>query len=163
MIVSIIVAVGTNFEIGCHNKLLWHLPKDLKNFKEITKGHHMVMGRKTFESIGKPLPGRTSIILTRDKNYKQAGCDIVHDLDHAVLLAEERGEEELFIIGGEEVYRQFMPITDRLYLTKVDWEGEADAFFPTVKMDEWDILKREFHPKEEGNPLSWEFLLLLKK
>lgn len=160
---SIIVAIGKNREIGCNNQLLWHLPEDLKNFKRITKGHHILMGRKTFESIGKPLPNRTTIILTRDKNYHVEGCYTVHSLEDGVKLAESRGEDELLICGGANVYAQAVEVANRIYLTEVDWEGEADTYFPDFDRSKWEIVETKTMPLSEKNPLAWEMNIFERK
>src|ERR1700741_1047934 len=112
MILSIIVAIDENYGIGKDNQLMWHLPADLKFFKEKTMGHHMIMGRKTYESIGKPLPGRTTVIITRDKNYRAEGCIVVHSLEEAIEKAKINGDTEAMITGGAEIYRQAIPLTD---------------------------------------------------
>src|SRR6201996_5416501 len=125
MTVSIVVAISENHVIGKDNKLLWHLPADLKHFKEITTGHTVIMGRKTYESVGKPLPNRRNIIITR-QNIKIAGCEVVNSIDSAIALCKD--EEEVFIVGGSEIYKMAMPVTGRIYLTLVHREFEADSF-----------------------------------
>lgn len=128
--ISIIVATDDKRGIGKDNKLLWHIPEDLKHFKKITLGHPVIMGRKTYESIGKLLPGRTNIIVTRKKNYKAPGCVISNSFKKAVAIAREKDNTEIFIIGGGEIYRQGIKITDKLYLTLVKGNFQADTFFP---------------------------------
>ncbi|MBT3586526.1 MAG: dihydrofolate reductase [Halobacteriovoraceae bacterium] len=161
MDISLIVAMGNNREIGKDNSLLWHIKEDFKNFKKVTMGHHMVMGRKTFESIGKALPGRTTIILTRDKSYEQADCLVAHSKEEAIVLASQRGESELFICGGREIYELFMPLADKLYLSKVDFEGEADTYFPKFEESPWNMLEERIYCKNELAP-AWRYQVLTK-
>ncbi len=125
--ISIIAAMTNNHVIGKNNALPWHLPADLKHFKNITMGKPIIMGRKTFESIGKPLPGRQNIILTRDKNYHIDGCTIIHSLDE---LQSCTNAAEIFVIGGAEIYKQLLPLTQKLYLTFIDTEIDGDSYFP---------------------------------
>ena len=149
MIVSMVVAQGPKGEIGLENKLLWHISEDLKNFKKITTGKTIVMGRKTFESIGKPLPNRTNIVITRDESYKPVGVIVVHDpmmvFDLALETEEELGLQdfELMIIGGGEIFNFFMPYTQRIYLSEVEYVGVADAFFPSINYKDWEVEKTE--------------------
>ena len=137
MIVSLIVAVGQNRAIVYNGALPWRLPADLARFKRLTMGHHLVMGRKTYESIGRPLPGRTSVIITRQRDYKAAGCCVVNSLDAALQLACERGEQEAFIIGGAEIYKAALPIADRIYLTEVEASPAADTFLSNFDATDW--------------------------
>lgn len=145
MIVSMVVAQGPKGEIGFENKLLWHISEDLKNFKKITTGKMIVMGRKTFESIGKPLPNRTNIVITRDENYKPEGVIVVHDpmmvFDLALEMEEDLGpdELELMIIGGGEIFNFFMSYTQKIYLSEVEYQGPADAFFPALNFKDWEV------------------------
>src|ERR1700749_361938 len=134
MIVSIIVAIGENNAIGKNNQLLWHLPADLKHFKVITSGHTIIMGRKTFDSDGKPLPNRRNIVVTR-QDIRIQGCEVVKSIDEAIALCE--GEDEVFIGGGAEIYRQAMDKTDRIYLTIVHKMFDADTFFPEIDFKKW--------------------------
>jgi len=127
---SIFVAVDEKRAIGKDNKLLWHIPEDLKRFKELTTGHAVIMGENTYHSIGKPLPNRTNIVMTLDKNLELPGCLVVHSMEEALSVAKEHESEEIIIMGGASIYKQFLPITDRLYLTLVKGEHEADTFFP---------------------------------
>ena len=155
MIVSAIAAMGKNRVIGKDNKLLWRLPLELKYFKETTMGHHMIMGRKTFES-NPPLPGRTSIIVTRNKNYKAPeGCLVAHSIDAAIKIAETRGENEVFITGGEEIYFQSMPMIQKLYLTEVDFEEDGDAYFPPLVSKHWKLISEKHVEVSEKNPFAW--------
>lgn len=133
-IVSAIAVIGTRTRVlGRDNELVWDIPNDLKRFKEMTMGHPIVMGRKTFESIGRPLPGRTNIVITRDKEYKIDGCEIIHSIDGALEKARELDKEEIFIIGGGQIFAQTLDQTDRLYLTLVDSDDPGDVMFPEYK------------------------------
>ncbi len=157
MKISIITAIGKNNEIGKENKLLWHLPADLKHFKEITSGNPVIMGRKTFESIGKVLPNRKNIIITRDKKYKVNDAEIVHSIEEALTLCKK--ENEVFVIGGSEIYKQAMSFADKLYITEVEAEDKkADAFFPEIIPIVFGEEKREFHKADEKNKYSYSFV-----
>ncbi|TNF27303.1 MAG: dihydrofolate reductase [Deltaproteobacteria bacterium] len=160
--ISVVVAIGNNGEIGNKGQLLWHLPADLKKFKQTTMGHHMIMGRKTFESIGKPLPGRTTIIVTRNKDYAVNGCLVTSSVEEAIEVAKQAGEQEVMIVGGGEIYKQSLPLAQRIYLTEVDFVGEADTFFPRVDTQNWDVIETEDHPSESGHP-AWSFKVLQRK
>lgn len=129
-IVSIIAAVAENRAIGLKNRLLWDIPEDMKHFRAVTKGHPVIMGQKTFESIGKPLPKRINIVLTQDQGFKPAGCVVVYSIDAAVAEAKKHDQQEIFFIGGGMVYKQALPLADRLYLTVVKGNFEADTYFP---------------------------------
>jgi len=161
MIISIVVAIAENNAIGKENKLLWHLPADLKHFKAITTGHPLIMGRKTYESVGKPLPGRRNIVITRDPALSLPGVEVVNSLDAAIALCE--GTEEVFIGGGAEIYKMAMPITNRIYLTVVEAVFDADTFFPVISPDEWEETARESHGPDEKNALGYTFSTLLRK
>ena len=158
MRISIIVGVGKNREIGKNNQLLCRVSEDLKNFKMLTMGHHIVMGRKTFESIGKPLPGRTTLILSRDKNYRVPQCKVVGELGEALGLALQKDEHELFIIGGAEIYKLALPFCQRLYLSCFDLEAkDADAFFPAWKSPEWQLIVEKRHAEIPGKSPAWTY------
>lgn len=129
-LISIIAAIGSNRELGNNNKLLWHIPEDLKRFKDLTLNHPVIIGRKTFESINRPLPNRTNIIITRDKEYQPDGCLITHSLEEAIELAKSKDSEKIFIIGGGQIYQQAIDLADKLYLTVVKGTFDADTFFP---------------------------------
>jgi len=131
--VSIIAAIAENRAIGKNNKLLWRIPEDLKRFKKVTEGHAVIMGRKTYESIGKPLPNRLNIIITRNTSYKPPACFVFPSLGEALVYAKKYEKEEIFVIGGGEIYRQALPLTDKLYLTVVKGEYEADTFFRIIR------------------------------
>ena len=162
MIISIIAAMDRNRGIGVDNKLPWRLSADLKRFRELTMGHHIIVGRKTFESIGRPLPGRRMIVVTRDGNYKAEGCDVAHSVEDAINLARERGESELFICGGGEIYSQSIGIADRMYLTFVDAEVAADTFFPEFDQREWSERESFYQPADEKNQYAFNFKLMIR-
>lgn len=161
MQISIIVAISENNAIGKDNELLWHLPKDLKRFKEITTGHTIIMGRKTFESIGKPLPNRHSIVITNNKNYKAEGATVAHSVQEA--LNKTQNEEEVFIIGGGKIYKETLALANKLYLTLVHDSFKADTFFPEIKMEEWTVLHEEILHKDEKNRYKATFMELERK
>ncbi len=160
MIVSAIVAMANGQVIGKDNDLPWYLPADLKHFKKITSGHHIIMGRKCFESIGKPLPKRTNIILTRNPYYIASNCIVTHELEQALEIAFDNKEEEAFIIGGGEIYKAALPQTDRLYITEVevDIEGEDLILFPEWKKEEWELKNSTEGVLDEKNKLNHRFL-----
>ena len=139
--VSIIVAMAKNRVIGANNALPWHLSSDLKRFKALTMGHHIIMGRKTFESIGRVLPGRTSIVVTRNESYRPEGVIIVHCLTDAFELS--AGDNEVFVIGGEQIYREALPVADRIYLTDIDKEFAGDSYFPALEHGAWRSTAQE--------------------
>lgn len=163
MILSIIVAMDENRGIGFEGKLPWRLSADMKRFRELTMGHHLIAGRKTYQSIGKPLPGRQMIIVTRDRDFKADGCDIVHTVSDAIALATKRGETEAFIIGGAEIYAQTIEQAHRLYLTSVQAKVEADTFFPEWNMDLWREIETTFHPADEKNQYPFTLKILARK
>jgi dihydrofolate reductase len=163
VIVSIIAAMDRKCGIGVDNKLPWRLSADLKRFRELTMGHHIIVGRKTFESIGRPLPGRRMIVVTRDRNYKAEGCDLAHSVEDATRLARERGESEVFICGGAEIYAQSIGIVGRMYLTFVGAEVAADTFFPEFDEQKWDELESVYQPADEKNQYPFTFKLLVRR
>jgi dihydrofolate reductase len=146
--------------IGKAGKLPWRLSSDLKQFRELTMGHHLIVGRKTFESIGKALPGRQTIVVTRNRIFRPADCIIAGSVAEAVALARERGETEAFIIGGAEIYSQALDVADRMYLTQVHAEADADTFFPDLKPDEWIERKSTYHPPDDKNQYAFTFKVL---
>ena len=162
MIISIIAAMDRKRGIGVDNKLPWRLSADLKRFRELTMGHHVIVGRKTFESIGRPLPGRRMIVVTRDVNYKAEGCKVAHSVEDAINLAPERGESEVFICGGAEIYAQTIEIVDRMYLTFVDAEVAADTFFPEFDEREWNERESFYQPADEKNQYAFTFKLMTR-
>lgn len=157
MKVSIVVAISENHAIGKDNKLLWYLPNDLKHFKAITTGHTIIMGRKTYDSVGKPLPNRRNIIITRQA-ISISGCEVVNSIDEALALCKD--EPEVFIVGGAEIYSQSMHLTDRIYLTIVHKKFEGDSFFPEINKDEWTEVTREDFQPDEKNSLPYSFITL---
>ena len=156
MLLSIIVAFDKNQLIGSNNNLPWHLPADLKHFKSITMGHHMIMGRKTFESIGKPLPGRVSVVVTRNKDYVMEGCHVVYSIEDAIKFCEN--EEEVFIIGGAEIFEYTMPLAAKLYVTQIHHEFEGDTWFPEIWGNEWELISKQLHPADDKNEYAYSFL-----
>lgn len=160
MIISLIVAMDEKRGIGKAGKLPWRLSSDLKRFRELTMGHHMIVGRKTFESIGKPLPGRQMIVVTRNSYLKADGCLVAASVQAALALAKERGETEVFVIGGAEIYSQTLDVADRVYLTQVHAEVDADAFFPELNQDSWMETQRAFQPADEKNQYAFTFKVL---
>ena len=142
--------------IGNENKLVWNIPADMKRFRQITSRKSVVMGRKTFESIGKPLPNRINIIITRDKNYKAEGCIVVHSLDESLKAA---GPGEVMVIGGAQIYNEFLPIAHKMYLTFIEKDFEGDAYFPEYSKNEWKEISRE---EREENGLRFSFVDLEK-
>ena len=158
MKVSMIVAASANNVIGADAGLPWRLPEDMRRFKEITMGKPMIMGRFTYETIGKALPGRRSIVLTRQADYKQEGIDVVTTTDAALELAGDA--DEVMIIGGGKVYEQLLPMTDRIYLTRVHEEFDGDTFFPEINEDEWRIVSSEPLPPNDEHAFSISFQTL---
>jgi dihydrofolate reductase len=154
--ISIVVAMAQNRTIGINNTLPWRCPEDLKHFKVLTMGHHMIMGRKTFDSIGKPLPGRITVIVTRNEDLRIEGCIIAHSLEEA--LAACAGDEEIFIVGGAELYAQAMPLVDTLYITEIRQDVEGDAYFPEFDKAEWLEVVREECYQETPQPLEYHFV-----
>jgi dihydrofolate reductase len=160
LIISLIVAMDEQRGIGHHGSLPWRLATDMKRFKAITMGHHLIMGRKTYETIHRPLPGRTMIILTRNKAYEANGCIIAESLDEALRLAEKSGEGEILVIGGGEIYRQALPLVNRIYLTTVHAPVPADVFFPELDLDEWKEIRSEETPAGEKDSYPTTFRIL---
>ncbi|MDN3549030.1 dihydrofolate reductase [Mucilaginibacter aquaedulcis] len=160
MTVSIIVAIAKNNAIGKNNKLLWHLPKDLKHFKDVTTGHTVIMGRKTYDSVGKPLPKRRNIIITRQA-ISIEGCEVVSSVEAALALC--ANEEEVFIVGGAEIYKQALPLTDRIYLTIIDHDFDGDTFFPELNDQDWKETEREDFEPDEKNKYTYSFITLQRR
>lgn len=152
--ISIIAAVASNGVIGGENRLLWHISEDLKYFKALTTGHPVVMGRKTWESLGRPLPGRTNVVVTRQA-YEAPGCRVVHALEEAFALFAP--QEEVFVIGGAEIYAQALPHADRLFLTQVHHPYEGDTRFPEWERSQWRLVEQEAHPCGENFPYPFTF------
>mgnify|MGYP001560688390 CR=1 FL=1 len=166
MSISIISAIGKNNEIGKKNELLWNLPADMKHFRETTSGHTVAMGQKTFESIGRPLLKRRNIVLIKDESFNTAGVEIVHSLEEFddLLKKTSQSDEEIFIIGGAQIYKLFIDKADKLYITHVDASfPDADAFFPEIDENKWQELKKEKYPKDALNKYNLEFTEYIKK
>jgi len=149
MKLSAIVALASNRVIGADNQLPWRLPQDLARFKRLTMGHTLVMGRKTYESIGRPLPGRHFIVVTRRRDYAPAGVTVAHSVEQALEQARARADDEVFVIGGADVYAQTMHLLHRLYLTRIDREYPGDTFFPDVDLSGWRCVEEEPHPEAD--------------
>lgn len=157
MKISCIVATAKNNVIGKDNQIPWYLPADLKYFKKCTLDHHIIMGRNCFESIGRALPKRTNVIVTRDMFYTVSNCMIAHSVGEALSIAEDNGEEEAFIIGGGQIYEQTIDLWDKLYLTEVDLEVDGDVFFPEIDLSEWKMIKKQDCIKDEKNSHNYSF------
>lgn len=151
---SSIVAIANNRVIGVDNTLPWHLPEDLKRFRALTMGHHIIMGRKTYDSLGRLLPGRTTVIVTRNPNYKVEGALVANSLEAAIALC--KGDDEAFLIGGAELYQDGLKLSNRLYITQIDLSGTGDAYFPEYSLNEWQEISREAHVSEQG--LSFNYV-----
>ena len=151
----LIAATSQNNALGKDNKIIWHLPDDFKRFKELTSGHYIIMGRKTFESFPKPLPNRTHVVITRQKNYNPEGCIVVNSIEEAFEICPKN--EDIFLIGGAEIYKLGLPFTDKIELTYINETFEADAFFPEIDFSEWKLTNEEFHPKDEKHAHDFSF------
>ncbi len=160
MNINTIVATGKNREIGKDNQLLWRLSDDLKLFKQTTLNHTIIMGRKTFESIGKALPKRRNIVISRNKNYEATGCELVNSLNEAFDLCKE--EKEVFVIGGGSIYEQALPLTQTLYISEVNGCFDAEVFFPEINENEWKLSHSEQYPKNEKNEYAFTFKKLFR-
>lgn len=164
MIISLILAMDEDCGIGRENQIPWHLSADLQRFKRITMGHCIIMGRKTYESIGHTLPGRTSIVITRNKNFQSPeGILCVDSLGKALRSAQKLGETEAFIIGGGEIFEQSLPLADQIYLTQVHTHAQADVFFNQLDADEWQVSEEKFLPANDKNQYDSTFTLLKRK
>jgi dihydrofolate reductase len=159
--ITIIAAVAENNALGKNNDLLWHLPNDFKRFKELTSGHYIIMGRKTFESFPKPLPNRTHVIISRQKSFALEGCLVVDSIEKAISKCPVN--EDLFIIGGGEIYKQSINLADKLDITKVHENFDAEIFFPEIDMNIWKLDSEEFHSKDEKHKYDFSFLSYSKK
>ena len=164
MIISLIVAMDENRGIGKDNHIPWHLADDLKRFKRLSMGHPIIMGRKTYKSIGRPLPGRTSIVITRNPNYRtnstQGQIQIARSLKEALKIAEAEGDNEVFVIGGAEIFEQALPLAERIYLTRVHTSLDCDTFFPPFESDQWQSSPETVIPSDEKNQFSSTFQIL---
>lgn len=166
MKISLIAAISTNRVIGKNNDLPWHLPDDMKYFMQTTKGHYVIMGRKNYQSIPekfRPLPNRTNIVITRQKNFTAENCLITHSLEGAIVFAKKANQDELFIIGGAEVYAQGFSLANRLYLTEIDGVIEGDTYFPDFDKNEWVEKSRVHHPADERHAYAFDFVIYEKK
>lgn len=161
--ITIIAAIAKNNALGKDNDLIWHLPADLKRFKKVTTGHHILMGRNTYESIGKPLPNRTTVIITRNKNYKADGCIVVDSIEKAIEVASI--DEHIFIIGGAQIYKQTIAsnLVDQLDITQVHHQFEADVFFPEIELNHWKEMSREDFKADEKNKYDYSFIRYQKQ
>jgi len=157
-VVALVVAMAENGVIGNANRLPWHLPADLRHFKSVTMGKPMLMGRKTFQSIGKALPGRRSLVLTRDRSFSAEGIELVHTVDEALRVAGDA--DELMVIGGADVYRSVLPLAGRIYLTRVHAAVAGDTRFPAIDWNSWRCVSRSKHTADERNAYDMSFLLL---
>lgn len=155
--INIVVAKASNNVIGAKNDLIWHLPNDLKHFKSITSGHPIIMGRKTFESLGRPLPNRTNIVVTGDQNWNAESIEIASSLPKAIEAA-KKIDDDIYIIGGGNIYKQAMEFTDVLYITEVHHEFDGDTYFPEIDSDEWEEVEREDFKKDEKHPYAYSFV-----
>ena len=153
--------MARNRTIGVNNTLPWRCPEDLKHFKALTMGHHMIMGRKTYDSIGKPLPGRTTVVVTRNAELKIEGCLMAHSLEQAIAAC--AGDEEVFVVGGAELYAQALPLVDTLYITEIQQDVEGDAHFPAFDRSEWQEASREVRAQETPQPLEYHFVCYRRK
>ena len=160
MIIAI-AAIGLNNELGKDNQLIWHLPNDFKRFKTLTTGHYIIMGRKTFESFPKPLPNRTHVIITRQKNYTAENCIVVDSLKKAIAICPK--DEDVYVIGGGEIYNQSIDFADKLEITKVFHSFEADTFFPEIDTTKWELVSEEFHAKDEKHAYDFCFQTYVSK
>lgn len=163
MIISIIAAIGNNNVIGINNSLPWNLPADLARFRQMTKGKTVIMGQRTFESIGKPLSERINIILSRDEKFSPEGCIVVQSVDQALNAARKTGAEEVMICGGVSVYNQFLPLADRMYLTLIEGNFQGDSYFPDFDYDDWKKIERVENEPDKDNPHKYVFVVLEKK
>lgn len=154
-----IVAVANNGVIGVNNTLPWHLPEDLKRFRALTMGHHIIMGRKTYESLGRLLPGRTTVIVTRNRDYHVEGAIVVHTLQQAMRFCQQ--DEELFLIGGAQLYQDGLSLVNKLYITRVNLEVEGDAFLPEIDLNAWTLIEKKDHLSASG--LSYSDLVYIRK
>jgi dihydrofolate reductase len=159
---SFIVAMDSKSAIGKNNELPWHLPADLAFFKQVTMGKPIVMGRKTHESIGKALPGRENIVLTRDEQYKSKDCFIIHSPSEITDI-ENRLDDELFVIGGAEIFKEMFPLADRLFITRIEGDFGGDTFFPSFNQEEWDLVSKEKGHRDDKNPYDYYFMIYDRK
>ena len=160
---KILVAFDENRVIGKNNTLIWHLPADLKRFKALTTGHVIIMGRKTFESIGKPLPNRTTIVISRQADLQIEGAIISHSVEEAILKAKSLTREDIFIVGGAEIYALSLPLADQILVTQLHDIFEGDAYFPEIPLDSWEVIERERGVTDEKNAYQYSYLTYSRK
>ncbi|MHA8106661.1 dihydrofolate reductase [Aquirufa sp. 5-AUSEE-100C1] len=160
---KILVAFDENRVIGKNNTLIWHLPADLKRFKALTTGHVIIMGRKTFESIGKPLPNRTTIVISRQADLQIEGAIITHSVEEAILKAKSLTREDIFIVGGAEIYALSLPLADQILVTQLHDIFEGDAFFPEIPLDSWEVIEQERGVTDEKNAYQYSYLTYSRK
>ncbi len=170
MVSSLIVAAGSNGAIGGDNKMLWHMPADMRYFKEMTTNNTVIMGRKSYEAIGKPLPNRVNIVISKNEKYKLNGCYTVTSIEEALNLAQKlygnnskTTEQQIFVIGGAQIYKLAIPIVDKLYVTEIKGEFEGDAFFDNVDLNIWREASRDSHKKDEKNKYDYNFVVYERK
>lgn len=161
--ISLLVAASENNAIGKDGKLLWNLPNDLKYFKNLTWAMVVVMGRKTYEAIDKPLPGRVNIVITRKPDWRRDGVQVAKDINEALILADATNCKEIFVIGGGEIYKEFMPMADRIYITRVHAEFDADTFFPLIPLDNWTLDSSKKYKADDRHKYSYTFEIWNKK
>jgi dihydrofolate reductase len=159
--ITMIAAASENNALGKNNELVWHLPNDFKRFKTLTSGHHIIMGRKTFESFPKPLPNRTHIVISRQESYKPEGCIVVNSLEKAIEICPK--DEEIYIIGGGEIYNLGISFSDKIELTRVHHNFEADAFFPEIDTNNWELELSEFNPKDDKHLFDYTYQTYIRK
>lgn len=159
--IIMIAAAAENNALGKNNELVWHLPNDFKRFKSLTTGHHIIMGRKTFESFPKPLPDRVHIVISRQENYKPEGCIVVDSIEKAIAICPEN--DDSYVIGGGEIYNLALPFTDIIELTKVHHSFEADAFFPKINKSEWVLVESEENYKDEKHLYDYTYETYIRK
>ncbi|RTY92463.1 dihydrofolate reductase [Flavobacterium sp. GT3R68] len=153
--IILIAAAAENHALGKNNELCWHLPDDFKRFKQLTSGHHIIMGRKTFQSFPKPLPNRTHIVISRQQNYRPEGCIVTDSIENALAISPK--DEDIYIIGGGEIYNLALPFADKIELTRVHDNFDADAFFPEIDKKEWRLSTEEFHSKDEKHNCDFTY------
>jgi dihydrofolate reductase len=158
---SIIVAMAKNRTIGINNTLPWRCPEDLRHFKAITMGHHLIMGRKTYDSIGKPLPGRTTVVVSRDRNLTIPGCTMAHSLPQAIAICKH--DPQTFIVGGADIYSQALDFVDTLHITEIQQDVAGDASFPEFDRSKWEEISREARSQQEPQPLEYHFVIYRRK
>ncbi|MBB6452273.1 dihydrofolate reductase [Salirhabdus euzebyi] len=161
--ISLLVAMDRNYVIGKDNDLPWHLPNDLKFFKETTLHHTIVMGRKTYESIGRPLPKRNNVVLTTNQNFQAEGCKVIHSWDPVLEWNEKNPDEEIFVIGGAQLIKDAIHFANKMYLTEIDEAFDGDTYFPPFSMKDWELVRKEKGIKDEKNPYDYYFCTYLRK